>query len=276
MKKIGFFLSFLFFVVISNAQYQNEIGARQGGIGGSGVIISDIWSSYHNQAGLADVSNISAGIFYSNPFYVNALKTTAFAFAIPTEKFGSAGLNYSYFGDNNSNFSKFGFAYAKRLGKRITGGIQIDYFRRAQLSYGITGVVAGEFGLIAEPVDNLFIGAHVFNPWRSKFSNSEEYLSSILRLGMGYKFSEKVLFTLEGEKDIEHKVVVRGGTEYNVAGGLFLRAGVATNPVKYTFGLGYNLKGASIDLTYINHNILGGYFQFGLGYVLNQKGVKKT
>lgn len=263
---IGLLLNFF-----SNAQYQTEIGARQGGIAGSGVVISDIWASYHNQAGLADINNISAGLFYSNPFNVSAFRQSAFAISVPTEKYGSAGINYTNTGDSYSNFSKFGLSYAKRLGKRITGGIQIDYFRRAQLNYGSTGVVAGEFGIIAEPIENLFIGAHVFNPWRSKFADTDEYLRSILRIGAGYKFSEKVLFTIEGEKDLDQDFVVRGGTEYNIADGLFLRAGVSSNPVKYSFGLGYNYKGIVLDVAYINHNILGYYMQFGLGYTLNKK-----
>jgi len=270
MKQSIFVLFFVSVSLFSFAQSQFETGARQSGIGGSGVVLNDIWSSYHNQAGLSDIEGLSFGLFYSNLYNVDAFRQSAFAFAMPTEKYGSAGLNYSYSGDEFSNFSKFGFAYAKRLGKRFTAGIQMDYFRRAQLNYGVTGVAAAEFGLIAEPVNNLFIGAHVFNPWRAKFSGTDETLTSIFRLGMGYKFSEKVLFTLEGEKDIEQKAVVRCGTEYNVAGGLFLRAGVATNPTKYSFGLGYKFKGVVLDLAYINHNILGYYMQFGLGYTLNK------
>ncbi|MCF6367035.1 MAG: hypothetical protein L3J35_12645 [Bacteroidales bacterium] len=270
MKKVLFLVSIFIISHISYAQHQVEIGARQGGTAGSGVVLTDIWSSYHNQAGLSDINGLSVGLFYSNLYNVNAFRQTAFAFAIPTEKYGSAGLNYSYSGDEYSNFSKFGLAYAKRLGKRFTAGIQLDYFRRAQLNYGITGIAVGEFGMIAEPIKNLFIGAHVFNPWRAKFYGTDETLTSIFRLGAGYKFSEKVLFTLEGEKDIEQKAVVRCGTEYNVAGGLFLRAGVATNPVKYSFGLGYNYKDVVFDLAFINHNVLGYYMQFGLGYTLNK------
>ncbi len=275
MKQIILIVSILTISYFASAQSQVEIGARQSGIGGSGLVLTDIWSSYHNQAGLADLSGLSVGLFYSNLFNVDAFRQSAFAIAVPTEKYGSAGINYTYSGDSYSNFSKFGFAYAKRLGKRFTAGIQMDYFRRAQLTYGVTGVAVGEIGLIAEPVENLFIAAHVFNPWRSKFSGTDESMTSILRIGAGYKFSEKVLFTIEGEKDIEQDAVVRAGTEYNIAAGLFLRVGVATNPTKYSFGLGYNYKGVILDLAYINHNFLGYYMQFGLGYTINKKGEEK-
>jgi len=274
MKHLLLFVSFSLIFSFSKAQYSQylpDAGARQGGMAGSGVTISDIWSSYHNQAGLADLKGISAGLFYSNIYNVSAFKETAFAVAAPIEKYGSVGLNYSYSGDFYSNFSKFGLAFSKRLGKRITGGIQIDYIRFMQLDYGTDGVAVGELGIIAEPVENLFIAAHVFNPWMSKFPNSGETISSIFRLGGAYNFSEKVLLTIEGEKDVSKPLVFRGATEYNVAGGLFLRVGVATKPTKYSFGVGYNFKGASLDLAYISHDVLGHYIQFGLGYTLAKK-----
>lgn len=253
------------------AQYQFEAGARQSGMAGSGVIISDIWSSYHNQSGLADLSGFTAGLFYSNMFNIPDLKETSFAAAIPVEKYGTAGLNYSYSGNPASNFSKFGLAYAKRLGKRITAGIQIDYLRFNQLNYGYSGAAVGEFGFTAEPIENLYVGAHVFNPWRAKLSGTDEYINSIIRIGTAYYFSEKVLVTAETEKDIDKPIVFRAGTEFNIIGGLFLRGGVALNPVKYSFGLGYNYKGISADVAYISHNILGYYFQFGLGYTIDKK-----
>ncbi len=270
MNRLFIVLLILFFRQFSFAQYQFETGARQGGMSGSGVIISDIWSSFNNQAGLADLSGLSAGLFYTNMFNIPDLKETSFAVSVPTEKYGSAGINYSYSGNTFSNFSKFGLAYAKRLGKRISAGIQIDYLRFSQLNYGSSGVPVGEIGFIAEPIENFFIGAHIFNPWRAKFSGTEDYISSILRIGTGYYFSDRVLLTVETEKDIDKPIVFRTGTEYNPIAGLYIRAGIALNPVKYSFGLGYKYKGVTLDAAYISHNILGYYMQFGLGYTLNK------
>ncbi len=276
MKRIFLFLSILLLNHFLFAQYQFDSGARQSGMSGSGVVISDIWSSYHNQAGLADLEGFSAGLFYSNMFNMPDLRETSFAVALPADKYGSAGLNYSYSGNPASNFSKFGFAYAKRLGKRITAGIQIDYLRLTQLSYGNSGAAVGEIGFISEPIKNLYIGAHVFNPWRAKLNGTEDYISSVLRVGAGYNFSEKVLVTAETEKDIDKPIVFRAGTEYNMIAGLYLRGGVALNPVKYSFGLGYNYKNITADVAYISHNILGYYFQFGLGYTMVKKKEKTS
>ena len=271
MKRIIFFIIINSITGFLFAQYQFDSGARQSGMAGSGVVVSDIWSSYHNQAGLADLTGFSAGLFYSNMFNVHDLRETSFAAAIPVEKYGTAGVNYSYSGNPASNFSKFGLAYAKRLGKRITAGIQIDYLRFNQLNYGNSGAAVGEIGFMAEPIKNLYLGAHIFNPWRAKLNGTEDYINSVLRIGAGYNFSEKVLVTAETEKDIDKPIVFRTGTEYNMVAGLFLRAGVALNPVKYSFGLGYNYNGITADVAYISHTILGYYFQFGLAYTVNKK-----
>ncbi len=270
MKKFFPLLLIFFIYKTSFSQYLPENGARQSGLAGSGVILSDVWSGTNNQAGLADIENISFGVFYSNMFNLPDLKDAAFSFAYPTEKYGSAGLNYSYSGNSASNFSKFGLAYAKRLGKRITAGIQIDYLRFVQLNYGNSGTATGEIGFIAEPVNNFFIGAHIFNPWRAKLSGTDEYLSSMIRIGAGYYFTEKVLFTAETVKEVDKPIVFRAGTEYNMIAGLYLRGGVALNPAKYSFGLGYNYKGISADVSYVSHNILGYYFQFGMGYTIEK------
>jgi hypothetical protein len=270
MKKIGFVIVSIIISFQSFSQYQVEAGARQGALGGSGLILTDIWSSYHNQASLADFKGFTTGIFYSSIFNEPDLRETGIAFLIPAEKFGNAGVNYTYSGNSFSNFSKLGLNYSKKLGKQISAGIQLDYFSHVQANYGNTFAVAGEIGLISEPVENLFLAAHVFNPWRSKFNNSDEYLSSIFRLGAGYYFGKQVVLMVETEKELTEKALVRVACEYQIINGLYLRGGVASNPVKYSFGLGYQFKGISIDASYISHQILGYYMQFGLGYSLQK------
>ncbi len=276
MKRLVFLYILIFSFQFTKAQFQFETGARQGGMAGVGVVMPDIWSSYHNQSGLADLKGFSAGIFYSAVFNIPELKDAAVALAMPVDKFGTVGTNYSISGNEASNFSKFGFAYAKRLGKRFTAGIQINYLRFAQAEYGNSGAATGEIGLIAEPLDNLFIGAHVFNPWRAKMSGMDEYLPSVLRVGAGYFFSKKVLLTVETQKDLDKPIVFRAGTEYNLIAGLFLRTGIMLKPVKYSFGIGYNYKGIMLDVAYLNHDYLGYYFQFGLAYAFSKKSKAET
>lgn len=257
----------------SHAQENFSLGAKQAGLGGTGILYSDIWSSSHNQAGLADLNGYAFGSYFNNRFQISELGTKAFALAASTDRFGTVGLNYTQFGYELYSQNKFGLAYAMRLGEKISAGIQLDYFLITQGGeYGRQGFATGEIGIISEPLDNFFLAAHVFNPWPVKISSSEEsYLNSIFRLGMGYNFSDKVTVALEAEKDIEYPVRIRFGTEYEFFDNFFLRLGMNTEPAEYSFGLGYKFKGAAFDIAFKSHNTLGMHSHFGLSYLLTAK-----
>ena len=276
--KIALIILFISATFLANAQYNRPFGARQAGMGNSGVTLSDIWSSYHNQAGLAGLEGISAGASFSNAFNIKELGTKSFATGMPVSKIGSFGINYTYFGYELYNESKFGLAYAMALGKRISAGVQIDYFlTRMYGEYGKKGIAVGEIGIIAEPFDNFKAGVHLFNPWMAKMADyQDERVPTILRIGLGYNFSEKIVLTIEGEKDIEQAAVFRSGIEYILIENLFLRAGVSTNPTQFSFGLGYNYIGIQLDISFTNHQQLGYTTQFGLSYVFIKKTIDKT
>lgn len=277
IKKIFIAVAALFvFTGQTSAQYNRIFGAEADATGGAGVVLTDIWASSHNQAGLAHLDGMSAGVYFSNAFGVADMGTKAFAFAIPADKYGTVGVNYTYFGNELFNDSKFALNYSKKLGKRISAGIQLDYFLTVQgLDYGKQGVVAGEIGLLSEPVDNLFIGVHLFNPWGAAFAQTpDESVLTMLRIGAGYKFSDRLVLRMDVDKDIDFPAVFRIGFDYELVDNLHLRAGVSTNPTQFSFGTAYGLKGFMFDLSFTKHQILGYYSQFALSYTLNKKDEK--
>lgn len=259
-------------VQLLHGQENMTAGARQVGLGGTGLVGSDIWMSAHNQAGLANLEGPAAGTYFNNRFQMNELTTAAFAIAYPHKNLGTFGLNYTQFGYELFSQRKFAFAYAMRLGKKISAGIQIDYFQVIQGGeYGKQGFTAGEIGMTTEPVDNFFVAAHVFNPWPVNITeNQNGELNSVFRLGTAYMFSDKVLVALEAEKDLEYPIRVRFGTEYEFLNNLFLRVGMATEPAEYTFGMGYIFKGIGLDVGMKTHSIMGMHSHFGLSYCLSR------
>ena len=273
--KVKFILFVMLIFSATNifSQENMPVGARQDAMGGSGLIGSDVWSNYHNQAGLAEIDGISAGIYFSNQFNNKDMGLSSFAFGMPIMKNGAVGASFTHFGYSLYNQNKFGISYAMKLGRRFSAGIQMDYFMMQQgLEYGNTSAIAGEIGIISEPIDNFFVAAHIFNPTFSSYKSGIYQLPTILKLGVGYNFSEKVFFTIEGEKDMLYeKAVFRSGLEYNVIKGLYLRAGFSTNPTQYAFGVGYNFKGVQLDFSMKSHEVLGFYPQFGLSYTFKKK-----
>ena len=245
------------------------IGASSLATGGATVAVQSLWSVYHNQAALGFFEGMEAGIYYENRFMLPeyGLKSMAFAMNL---KPGTIGLNLSSFGFNKFSDNKIGLAYGMKLADFIAIGIQIDYFLIQQDAYyGNINTVSGEIGVYANPFEDFYIGAHVFNPWRSKIADyQDERLPTIFRLGIAYNFSEEVLFSLETEKDLNFPAVFKTGIEYEPIKNFKLRTGVSFSNKDFfpAFGIGYNLKGICIDLSFENHPILGTKTGVSLSY----------
>ncbi len=62
---------------------------------------------------------------------------------------------------------------------------------------------------------------------------------------------------METEKSLDQELQVKAGVEYRVIESLFLRTGIITNPVKNTFGIGYEIAWASADIAFTRTEILG-------------------
>lgn len=245
----------------------HHIGARSAGLGNASVTLTDLWAAHHNQAGLAYVENISAGIFYESRFSLSELGLKGGVFALPV-KGGVIGVSAFSFGYSNYSESKYGLAYARKFGDNFSVGIQLDYLHtRIAENYGSKGSVAGEIGLRAQLLDNLTLGAHVFNLSRTKLADFDnERIPTIMRVGLDYKFSDKVFLAFETEKDIDQKVIVKTGLEYHILEMLYLRAGVASNPFVYSFGFGLDYKGLRLDIASSVHPVLGYSPQVALSY----------
>ena len=235
------------------------IGARSSGMAEASVTATDIWSAANNQAGLAYLTQPVAALYYENRLNVKNLSIRAGAFAIPV-KSTVIGVNYRYFGYSKYNESKFGLAVAKKLGEKIALGVQMDYFRtRFAQGYGSSDNLCGEIGLLCEPVENLTIGAHVFNISQSKQNAKPgERIPVVMRFGAGYSIGEKATVCLETEKDLRMDAVFKGGLEFVPIANLFLRCGVSTGPMnQYAFGLGYEWSRFGIDMAFCHHKFFG-------------------
>ena len=264
----------VFFIAIQDKSFAGSenypVGARSSGMANSTVMISDLWSIYHNQAGLAYMKNIYAGTYFENRFNISELSIKSAAFVLPT-KTGNFGATVTHFGYSNYNESKFGLAYARKLSEKFSVGLQFDYLNTCVGDeYGNKGTFIFELGLMAEPVENLLIGAHVYNPTRSKFAvYQDERIPTVFRFGLGYKFSEKVLLTVETDKELDYKPTYRTGIEYHFMKNFYLRTGISAKPNQNFFGIGYVFKRLSVDVAFSTHEVLPMTSHFSINYKFN-------
>ena len=267
--------SIILFICLSiSAKAGNEnfpVGARSSAMGNASVSLSDVWSAQHNQAGLGFLHSPSAGVYYENRFMLKELSVKGGVLAMPV-KGGTFGLCISNFGYSLYSENKYSLSFAKAFGDKFSMGIAMDYLTtKISEGYGKKGVFAAEIGLQAKPIKGLNIGAHVYNPTRTKLlTYNNERIPTIIRLGADYTFSEKVTIALESEKDIAQKAIFKAGIEYRAVKEFYLRAGISTNPTLSSFGFGINLKNFKLDLSANYHQTLGFSPQLGLTYNFNK------
>ena len=131
MKRISIVIFLLaFFGKYSARSAENYLpGSRFAAMANATVMIPDIWSVSHNQAGLAYLQKINISIDYENRFIVPEFGLKAVAVSIPTKP-GSFGFSFIYFGYSKYHETKTGLAYSKLFGNK--------FFSRSsdKLSYG--------------------------------------------------------------------------------------------------------------------------------------------
>ena len=245
----------------------HPIGGRAAAMGGSSVASQGLWAMQNNPAGMANLEKISLGLYYENRWMLPETAYKCGAFALPT-KFGCLGLSFNQFGSWKYNENKFGLAYAKDFGRYLQIGLQLDYLMlKIGNDYGTFNAFTFELGLQSQVTDKLTLGTYIFNPVNLSFEQTlnHEKLPIVMRFGLAYKFTKDFIGQCEIEKNTEKEgVSLRGGLEYEAFKQFYIRAGVQTNPGILSFGLGYTIRFAQINVAAQLHNELGASIQVGM------------
>ena len=251
---------------------QDTPGARSTGLGGSAIVLDDVWSGFHNQAGLVYLTGLSAGAFYENRFSINELATKGAIVAAPMGNSAFA-LSYKSFGYSAFNNSRASLGYALKMSDKFSAGIQLNYhsFRLGE-NYGSQQTISFEGGFQYKMTTKLSLAAHIYNPTRAKIAEfNDERIASVLRIGAGYKFSDKLQLIGEVRKASDSDAGMRLGIEYWPVEQIAVRGGFGSEPSMFSFGFGWKLKTFQVDAAAAYHQVLGFSPQLSLTY----QGLKK-
>lgn len=244
------------FIGLSAQSFSPSAGARGLAMGDAASTFTDINSIFSNQAGLARLEKTEVILFAGQRYFVNEIRNIAAAVALPSA-YGTFALNLQYFGFQDYNEQKIGINYARKLAKNVQLGGQINYIGFRIPEYGSRGVVSAEIGIQSQILKGLIIAAHIANPVRIEVAEGEN-LPTIFKFGAAYLPSEKLTITAEAEKDIDFPTSVKFGLEYQLADPFLIRAGVSTNPVLFSFGMGILINETLIvDAAASYHQTLG-------------------
>ncbi|MDP3643123.1 MAG: hypothetical protein Q8S54_08025 [Bacteroidota bacterium] len=234
-------------------------GSRVQALAGSSSVLSDCWSVFGNQAGLAVINRIEIGGSFENRFLVNELSTRAGLLVVPIQSSVFA-VSFYQFGKIPFRQDKLGIAYARHLSEKFNFGLQFNYywlfFSEENRSLGSAGVELGFQYLVTS---QLMLGIHVVNPYKTaiKTSSGNFPYPSLINFGVLYHLSESFSMMSELENNLTNHLKVRTGMEYNIRNRIYLRTGVSGKPYQLSAGFGFHLKKLTMDLSTTYHQYLG-------------------
>jgi hypothetical protein len=266
LRYIFWFLLFLSLKAHPAGEY-TSCGGRAAGMGFCSVAMSDAWSVFNNPAGLTSVRKTTTGIYFENRFLVKEMSLKAIFLDLPV-KAGTFGLSFREFGFSLYNEMKVGLAFGKKLGKSFSAGVQLDYLRiHLSEDLGTKNLFTFEIGVQYHINQTVCLGVHLYNPVPVRLASwQNERIPTVISMGLAWKFSEGFLTTVEVEKDIELKPVIKAGLEYHFVKPVFIRIGLSTNPTLFTFGFGVEFGQVRFDFASSYHLVLGYSPQVSLAY----------
>lgn len=277
MKKIYFLVSLLccgLFISLQNfcfAQFaQLEAGAKTYGMGRTSLTVGDAWAVFNNVAALSDVKGTEAFLGYSNRFTLSGLNTLQAGVAFDAFFNGKMGVGITRFGDDLYNEHRLAIGYSHKI-SNVSIGIQANYLQTSIQGYGTRRNFALEMGGVAQLSETLFLGMHIFNINQAKVSEFEdERIPTIMRLGLSYRPSKRILVNFETEKDTEFAASFKAGLQYEVVNWnenqVFIRTGITTAEFLAHFGVGYYKGNFGVDYAFTTLPQVGYSHHIGLIY----------
>jgi hypothetical protein len=245
------------------------IGARENGLGSTGVTSSNANSYFYNPGSIGNVKSLEIAINYQNRFLLREFSEQSLSAALPLKK-GVISFGMYHAGNKLYQNTRLGAGYSLELAKHLFMGVQFNYQGILLPDYyGKSSKLTGEFGVLYNQSEHWQFGVAIFNFSNSKLSNyQDDRLSSLLKIGATYQPSKIVSVIAEINKDLEvDSPYLNFGIEYQPINILFLRVGVGTQPSNFGFGFGYRFKSIQIDLSSRYHQTLGFIPQVGIKYL---------
>jgi hypothetical protein len=258
LKTYIFITAFLFFPPLAGFSQilRQPVSAIYPGLGSYSTQQDDVFSYLNNQASLAEIKNVTIGVYGERRFFLAATALYTAATAIPTKN-GNFGINIIYTGFKNFSESQVGLAYARSLGKKVDVGVQFNYYGYKIPAYASATAINFEIGAIVHLTDKLNMGMHVYNPVGGNFTKTGEKLTAAYSVGIGYDMSENFFVSTEIVKEENFPVSINTGLQYHFMGQFFVRAGIATATSTWYAGVGVSWNNFRLDVTGSYHPQLG-------------------
>lgn len=267
-------------------------GARAAGLGHIGSVLEqDGWAGAANAAALGALTRPTVGIGAENRYLLPALNTASLIVAVPigyrapqpaapvagvpaavaaaeAPRYGVIGFTAQRFGGKLYSEQRLGLGYGYQLGT-VRVGARVEVLQTSFEGLGSRRVVAASLGGQADIIPRkLTFGATLYNLNQARlYEYQDERLPTVLRAGLAWRASEKVLLLAETEKDVEQDADFKAGLEYRPVPVLAMRVGLASLTSQLTGGVGLKTGALQVDYAAAWHETLGLSQQLSVAYV---------
>jgi hypothetical protein len=272
VKKVIYICAILFYSLVAVANtFYTPSGGKAAATGNQFSNTADVFSATNNPAGLGFVNQFAFGVFAERRFLVSGLDLFNGSIALPA-KTGTFGVGINYMGRKEYNEKMMSLSFSKLFAKKFSVGVKFDYLNYSIIEYGQRNLFTFDVGFQYQPLKNLLLGAHVFNPVPLELEKVYgEKVATIIRFGAAYEPIKKITLLAEFEKDLVYQPNLKFGLDYRVVEIFSIRAGVNSFPLRGTFGFGLNMKGFNLDFSGNFHPVLGITPQLSLSYYIRKK-----
>lgn len=242
-----------------------EVSPRLRAIGEAGTAVTrDVYAAMHNPASLAWSEDLAGAASYVEPFSLPFTSQGTVAGHLPLPRgAGAIGFGVRTFGVrwrdvDLQNETTLSFAHGFRLmhdaQSELAFGWSVNLY---SLSFGssVTGLDPGRastvglgLGAVAVLRERTRVGFAVENANNPSIGDRDHQdLARRVTGGLAYSPYAGVTTLLDMNAELGSEIEYRGGVEFEAAPFLWLRAGLCTEPNKFTAGFGLEVRGMHLD-----------------------------
>jgi hypothetical protein len=265
-----FFLPLAFLITKTTyASFDNKKGARPLGMGGAFVAAANSGDAlYYNPAGLWLINYPLIQAFYSVPFNITDLTTAACTVTYPS-KLGNGTVNFESYGFELYRETTLSLAYSQAFRQKLIYGIVLNVDHLTIKNGGSASTVGMDAGLLFKPNEKITLGFSARNINRP--SIAREALPQVVSFGLSYGVLEALTLNADLVKDIKFPADIRVGAEYQFFGKLFIRIGTASEPSRFSAGIGLDFGAGAMDYAVYSHSDLGVTHAVSLSFHLHRR-----
>jgi hypothetical protein len=246
-----------------------ESGVRPQGMGGAFTAVADDPSAIHwNPAGLAALEEIELIALYKHLFGgPEGLHNATLDVALPT-RWGHFGASLQEVGFELESERVLTLSGALQLTEDLAVGLNAVGYQLYQKRFG-TGLAVGfDVGLLATVYRRWRLGFFAHNLNNPTLGADYRYdLPRLVNVGLAYIPFEGVISSLDLSKEVGKGTRLQAGQEFAIFDDLLvLRAGIQTEPARYSAGLGTRIERLRFDYAVQNHEVLPLTHQVSFGY----------